>query len=207
MSGTILNPSYFDATCNPATSYARVFDQSSFDLNMEVSCIEFGFKMLGQEDITLNVYIDSTGGDPDEASLRLVHSFTVTPPNSYSYISMTTVSSDTPFNLDFNNDAETLVIVMNAPEFSEGFMFGGGRTNPTVVGTIGETYISSDCTDGFVSYNDYLKTMGLTSTTQWYVRVLGPSSSDSSSGSVISGFTSGTVVGIFFAAIMGVIFW
>jgi len=173
MSGTILNPSYFDAACNPATSYARVFDQSSFDLNMSVSCIEFGFKMLGQEDITLNVYIDSTGGDPDEASLRLVHSFAVTPANSYSYISMTTVSSDTPFNLDFNNDAETLVIVMDVPEFSEGYMFGGGRTNSKVVNTIGETYISSDCTDGFVSYNDYLKTVGRSSTTQWYVRVLG----------------------------------
>ena len=52
------------------STFARVFDQSNFIVS-GVSCIQFGYFMTGQTIVTLSVYIDSTGGEPDWASMRL----------------------------------------------------------------------------------------------------------------------------------------
>ena len=44
--------------------FRRVFDQSHFHLDQfTLSCVQFGYIMLGQTTITIDVYIDVNGGD------------------------------------------------------------------------------------------------------------------------------------------------
>jgi hypothetical protein len=157
--------------------FSRVFDQDTFDLDgMLLSCIQFGYFMEGQTTVTIGVYIDSTGGAPDAASLRLVQSLDVTTVNAAGQMQVQTVSADTPFEIAFEKSTETLVVMMTTPVMSEGFIKGGGQFNSAVKGTTGETYVG-DCAGGFMTYSDYVESntaiKGYNENAQWYVRLHG----------------------------------
>jgi hypothetical protein len=144
--------------------------------DMFLSCIQFGYFMEGQTTVTIGVYIDSTGGAPDAASLRLVKSFDVTTINAVGQMQVQTVSADTPFEIAFEKNYETLVVMMTTPVMSEGFIKGGGQFNSAVKGTTGETYVG-DCAGGYMTYADYVESnsaiKGYNENAQWYVRLHG----------------------------------
>jgi hypothetical protein len=119
------------------SSYARVFTQDAFDF-ADMSCIQFGYFMEGQTDVTLGLYIDTTGGDPDWDSMVLIGETTVTTINAVGQFQVQTVSFPDTVPVSFSNAAETLVIVMTVPLLSEGFILGGGAANEDVINTLGE---------------------------------------------------------------------
>jgi hypothetical protein len=188
-----------DAVCSASqeeSTYARVFDQASFNLKgMEISCIQFGYFMMGKTNVTLDVYIDSNGGEPDYASMRHLHSMSTYTINAAGNMQVQTMSAEAPVKLSFSNSDETLVIVLRMPYMSQGFITGGGQLNPN-----GTTYVGGACKTGFQNYSDY-KT---NSTEQWYVRVYGSSSSDSTQeddNNDKSSLSGGAIAGIVIAAV------
>jgi hypothetical protein len=179
---------------------------------MFLSCIQFGYFMEGQTTVTIGVYIDSTGGAPDAASLRLVKSFDVTTINAVGQMQVQTVSADTPFEIDFEKDRETLVVMMTTPVMSEGFIKGGGQFNSAVKGTTGETYVG-DCAGGYMTYADYVESnsaiKGYNENAQWYVRLHGSNEDDDDGndkdGDNDDSLSSGAIAGISIGVIVGVV--
>ena len=176
-----------------------------------LSCIQFGYFMEGQTTVTIGVYIDSTGGAPDAASLRLVRSFDVTTVNAVGQMQVQTVSADIPFEIDFDKDRETLVVMMTTPVMSEGFVRGGGQFNSAVKGTTGETYVG-DCSGGYMTYADYVASnpsiKGYNENAQWYVRLHGLSDDDGDNdkdGDSDDSLSSGAIAGISIGVIAGVV--
>jgi len=196
------------AACDNATSkYARVFDQQSFNLDgFKLSCIQFGYFMEGVTDVTINVYIDSTGGEPDYPSLELIASLPATTINAVSEMQVQTVSLDKELEIEFSNADETMVVILSTPIMSEGFILGGGQSNAAVMGSVGETYIGGDCLPDFVPYDVYATEANLTSQVenQWYVRVHGSSTETTKkSDDDDSSLSTGAMIGISVAAAVG----
>jgi hypothetical protein len=119
----------------------------------------------------------------------------VTTVNAVGQMQLQTVSTDTPFQLDFDKDHETLAVMM-----------GGGQFNSTVKGTTGETYVG-DCAGGFMTYSDYVESntaiKGYNENAQWYVRLHGSNEDkkycedddDSLSDGAIARISVGVIVG------------
>lgn len=182
---------------------------------MLLSCIQFGYFMEGQTTVTLGVYIDSTGGAPDAASLRLVKSFDVTTINAVGQMQVQTVSADTPVEIDFDDNSETLVVIMTTPVMSEGFIKGGGQFNSAVKGTTGQTYVG-DCSGGYMTYEAFVQSnpsiKGYNENAQWYVRLHGANDDsvvddddkDKDSEDDDDSLSSGAIAGISIGVIAGV---
>jgi hypothetical protein len=203
-------------------TYARAFDQNRFKNldDFSLSCLQFGYFMEGQTTVTMGVYIDSTGGAPDAASLRLVKSFDVTTINAVGQMQVQTASADSSINIQFDSATETLVVIMSAPVMSEGYLKGGGQINANVVGTTGETYVG-DCAGGYIAYSDFMANNPSYQNTQWYLRLHGnpyvavasasPTPSPTSEAKKNSGddddnsLSTGTIAGISVGVIVGVI--
>jgi Zn-dependent metalloprotease len=167
-----------------ATKFVRVFEQTDFSLNdFSVSCVQFGYYMMSVADVTLEVYIDRTGGEPDAASLELVASNTVRTYNSYDRMQVQTTDFDN-VAVNFNSDTETLVVMMTIPIMTEGAIAGGGELNLAVAGTNKETYVGGDCLADFEKYSEWAVANGASAIDdvipQWYVRVSGNSASSPS---------------------------
>lgn len=157
--------------------------------------------MRGQTDINIDVYIDSNGGVPDYASMRHVHNYVVTTINAYGGMQVQTVS-DAPYDIDFKNDQETLVVVLTFPHMTEGAIFAGGIVDGSVLGTSATTFVGGACRDYFEPYSDYAASQGYSvySNNQIYVRVHGTSSTSTSSED--SSLSGGAVAGIVIAALV-----
>jgi hypothetical protein len=175
---------------------------------MLLSCIQFGYFMEGQTTVTIGVYIDSTGGAPDAASLRLIQSLDVTTVNAAGQMQVQTVSADTPFEIAFDQSTETLVVMMTTPVMSEGFIKGGGQFNSAVKGTTGETYVG-DCAGGFMTYSDYAESntaiKGYNENAQWYVRLHGSNEDTKDSEDDDDSLSDGAIAGISIGVIVGVL--
>jgi len=178
------------------STFARVFSQSDFvgldQLN--ISCIQFAFYMLGAADVTVTVYIDSNGGVPDYDSMRTLHVYDAQTINAGGNFQSQTVSAD-PFPVNFLNADETLVVVLSMPSLSEGYIYGAGSVNAAAVGTVGETYVGGCVASDFVTYHSWATNNNVfghafsaTANNQWYVSITG--SGDA------AGVTSSGAVGI-----------
>ena len=121
------------------SSFARVFTQDSFKF-ADLSCIQFGYFMEGQTEVTLGLYIDTTGGDPDWESMELIGEVVVTTINAVGQFQVQTVTFPDAVPVAFSNTEETLVLVMTVPVMSEGFILGGGAANEDVVNTPGNLF-------------------------------------------------------------------
>ena len=93
--------------------------------------------MEGQTEVTLGLYIDTTGGDPDWESMELIGEVVVTTINAVGQFQVQTVTFPDAVPVAFSNTEETLVLVMTVPVMSEGFILGGGAANEDVVNTPG----------------------------------------------------------------------
>ena len=167
------------------TKFARAFDQSQFSLNgFSLSCVQFGYYMMSVTDVTIEVFIDRSGGAPDAASMELVTSETVTTFNAYNNMQVQTVDFDN-VAINFGSDTETLVIVMTIPYLTEGLIAGGGQINLGNAGTNQGTFVGGTCLSDYQEYSEWALENGITETTevasQWYVHVSGTSASTSSS--------------------------
>lgn len=187
---------------------------------MLLSCIQFGYFMQGQTTVNIKVYIDSTGGAPDTASMTLLQTFEVTTINAVGQMQVQTVSAQTPVKVDFQSLTETLVVVMETPVMSEGYIKGGGQLNIGLKGTTGATYVG-DCTGGFISYAEYVDNTPTikryNENAQWYIRLHGTAVSKSPTSSPTQGskkkdsedddssLSSGAIAGISIGVIVGVI--
>jgi hypothetical protein len=166
------------------TQFARAFDQSQFSLNdFSVSCVQFGYYMMSVTDVTIEIFVDRSGGAPDVASMDLVASKTVTTFNSYDHMQVQTTDFDN-IPLNFGSDSETLVVVMTIPYMSEGAISGGGQINIGNAGTDQGTFVGGSCMTDYQEYSTWATQNGITAAdevaAQWYVHVSGTSTSTSS---------------------------
>lgn len=181
-----------DPPCpNATSSYARVFDQESFYLDrFKLTCIQFGYIMLGQTNATLDIYIDVDGGEPNVDSLVHLKSQEFLTVNANMHMQVQTVTFDQPVLLPFNKSDQTLVVVLTTPFMEQGFMSGGGQVNDAVRQVegvaVGQTYLSGDCLNDFKPSN---------SSTQWYIRLHG-SNMYKYAGSSVGGMFAGEVMAI-----------
>lgn len=170
---------------------------------MELSCVQFGYWMMGSTGTTLSVYIDNDGGVPDTTNMQLLYTFPVTTINAVGQMQVQTVTADGAIPINFENEAQTLVVVLNVPLMSEGLMQGGGQWNEEVVGTFGETYVSGGCMTGFVSYSEFALGLGQVpydAATQWYVRLHSVPKTSKNSNDDDSSLSTGALIGISIAA-------
>ena len=191
------------------SKYARVFEQDDDDEMLSVSCIQFGYFMNGQTEVTLSLYMDANGGEPD-ANMELVGSINVTTINAVGQFQVQTASFPEPVDVVFAGDSSTLVVVLSTPAMSEGFIIGGGAPNADVVQTIGDTFVGGDCMSEWTAYYDYANDndMASTANNQWYVKIhaseTGSGSSDgSSSGDDDVGLSDGELAGVVVGTIAG----
>lgn len=197
------------------TQYARVFEQGD-EGSLEVSCIQFGYFMNGQTQVSLSLYMDSNGGEPD-ADMTLLGSVMVKTINAVGQFQVQTASFAEAITVNYENAVATLVVVLSTPYMSEGFIIAGGTPNADVVNTIGETYIGGGCFPDWVTYYDYTQLFNLTSqeTNQWYVKLHADSvtppvpPTDDNSGADTSsenddGLSDGAIAGAVIGSIVGV---
>jgi hypothetical protein len=182
-----------------------VFGQNTFDdLNgMDLSCIQFGYWMMGSTPTSLSVYIDTDGGAPNAANLELLYTFPLTTVNAVGQMQVQTVTANESIAVQFSSSEQTLVVVLSVPLMSEGLMQGGGQFNEEVVGTSGETYVGGDCLPDFVPYSDFASGEGASTydaSTQWYVRLHATASASKNSNDDDNSLSTGAVVGISVAA-------
>jgi hypothetical protein len=190
------------------SKFVRVFEQDEFAMNdFTVSCVQFGYYMMSVTDVTVELYIDRSGGEPDAASLELVASNTEQTFNAYNRMQVQTTNFD-DVEIKFNSPTDTLVVMMTIPVMTEGAIAGGGQLNLAVAGTSKETYVGGDCLTDFTKYSEWAVQNGATSiedvVPQWYVRVSGNSAAspsadssdddDMSSGEIAAVATTAVVV-------------
>mmetsp|Transcript_25457 Transcript_25457/g.42907 ORF Transcript_25457/g.42907 Transcript_25457/m.42907 type:complete len:906 (+) Transcript_25457:32-2749(+) len=169
------------------SKFARVFSQDEFSMNdFTVSCVQFGYYMMSVADVTVELYIDRTGGEPDEASLELVASNTEQTFNAYNNMQVQTTNFD-DVAINFNSPTDTLVVMMTIPVMTQGAIAGGGQMNLGVAGTSRETYVGGACLTDLTKYSEWAVQNGATAIDevipQWYVRVSGTSAATPSSDS------------------------
>jgi hypothetical protein len=189
------------------STYARVFEQDPDVDALSVSCIQFGYFMNGQVDVTLSLYMDSDGGEPDDA-MALLGSMTVTSINAVGQFQVQTASFLNAVEVRYANAASTLVVVMSTPAMAQGSIVAGGTPSPELVDTIGDTYVGGDCVTGYQSYFEYANsTVGLDTkaSNQWFVKLSAstaafPSSSSSNDDDELS---DGAIAGIAVGALAG----
>jgi hypothetical protein len=170
---------------------------------MDLSCVQFGYWMMGSTPTTLSVYIDNDGGVPDAVNMQLLYTFPVTTVNAVGQMQVQTVTANGSIPINFDNAVQTLVVVLTVPAMSEGLMQGGGQWNEEVVGTSGETYVGGDCREGFVTYSEFALGLGQVpydAATQWYVRLHSVPKTSKNSNDDDSSLSTGAVIGISIAA-------
>lgn len=142
---------------------ARVFNQLD---GLEISCIEFAYRSLGQEELTLSLYVDSTGGAPDLESMTLLGNITVHSKNSDLFPQLQTLSFENPVPIHFPNNDATLVVTLSV-SLTAGVILPGSQDNDAIKNTNKVTYLSGDCMVGgaFEAYDDSV----------WYVKLTGTS--------------------------------
>lgn len=185
-----------------ATKFARVFDQSEFAMNdFTVSCVQIGYYMMSVADVTVELFVDRTGGEPDTASLELVASNSLRTINAYNRMQVQTTNFDN-VAINFNSATDTLVVVMTIPVMTQGAIAGGGQLNLGVAGTSKETYVGGDCLADFTRYSEWAVSSGATEIDevipQWYVRVSGTSAASPSAagGSDDDDMTGGEIAAV-----------
>lgn len=168
---------------------------------------------MGTNELTVTIYIDSNGGEPDYDHMDEQYSYTTSAPNAGGDIQVIQLDSSDIDNTpaisfkDYSSDA-TLVVVMSVPAQDYGFTYGGGQVNVDVRNDpLGQTYVGGSCTDGFVSHYDYVVNSGVSSwdgfkDSQWYVRIHSDTYSDSNSDSSDGQLSKGAVAGISIAVIL-----
>lgn len=152
---------------NEGAEFARVYTQKDLGSQFSFSCLDFALANQGQiTPVTLTVYLDSDGGEPNREGLQTVATYSTDVPNSGSKLQMLSVSGKTIHTADLFTSAEqTLVIVVTIPSLSEGFMNAAGLANPDATGTSAATYWSApNC--GYPEFVNYESKFN--SNLQWY---------------------------------------
>lgn len=201
------------ANVNQNSTYARVFEQDDSVDELSVSCIQFGYFMQGKTTVTLSLYMDANGGDPD-AAMVLLDSIDVSTINAVGQFQVQTASFAESVKIQYPNDVATLVVVLSTPAMAEGTIVGGGSPNAELVMTVGDTYVGGDCLPGgqYITYYDYATTNNLVGkeANQWFVKLSantgksgsGDGDDDELSDGALAGVVIGAVAG---AAILGVV--
>lgn len=165
------------------STVARVFDQDLTIKNLNISCIEFSYLGMGSIDFTLELYIDTTGGNPDLDSMIFLDSVPVSSINSLASYQTQTVSFPAPVTINFPDKIATLVVVMSIPNYEVGALLPAGMRNSAVSGTYLNTFFGGDCASffseddsGFVSYSE-VNFSPTSKKYQWDVKLVGTSSS------------------------------
>ena len=150
----------------------RVFDQVD---NLSISCVEFAYRVLGQQELTLLLYVDETGGDPDIGSLTLIENVTVSSISSYFYPQLQTVSFESPVSVSFPNKDATLVVALSM-SLSTGAFESGAQKNPEVTNTYKGTFFGGSCIDDFDHEGtEFMPYTEIDETQHWYVKLTGTS--------------------------------
>lgn len=198
------------ASEDETSTYARVFEQDDDDVVLSVSCIQFGYFMNGQTEVTLSLYMDANGGEPDD-DMELVGSINVTTINAVGQFQVQTASFPEPVDVVFESDSSTLVVVLSTPAMAEGFVIGGGAANAEVVETIGDTFVGGSCMAEWTAYYDYANAndMASTANNQWYVKLHASETGGSDSGSSDGdddklGLSDGELAGVVVGSIAGI---
>lgn len=164
------------------SSIVRVFDQVD---NLSISCIEFAYRVLGPQELTLSLYIDETGGNPDIDSLTLVENVTVLSINSYLYPQLQTISFEVPVSVSFPNKNATLVVALSMP-LGIGAFEAGAQKNPEVTNTYKGTFFGGSCIGDFDhAGTEFMSYSEIDEDQHWYVKLTGTSdaaSNDDNSG-------------------------
>jgi hypothetical protein len=184
LGGRLQSPCETAAEPSP-TKFARVFEQTDFAMNdFSVSCVQFGYYMMSVADVTIELYVDSSGGAPDAASMQLVASGTAQTFNAYDRMQVQTMNFDN-VAINFGSATDTLVVVMTLPLMQEGAIAAGGQLSLQAAGTDQQTYVGGACLEDFTSYAQWAVDNGATAidevVPQWYVRVSGNSAASPSS--------------------------
>lgn len=145
-------------------------------------------------DVTISVYIDKTGGFPDAESFQLVKSKIISSPNSKNladYMILTT-SDESVTKIQFENEIETLVVVMEyqiTSNISRVTPFGhaNDKFNSYLANNADSsipsdlfTYVTAPCMKGIYSsvYSHHGTPLMSSDITQWYVRLTGSSTNN-----------------------------
>ena len=193
---------------NCANICYRVFGQDIFPemAGMDLSCIQFGYWMMGSTPTSVAVYIDTDGGVPNAANLQLLYSFPVTTVNAVGQMQVQTVTAPESISINFANAQQTLVVVLTVPVMDEGLMKAAGQFNGDVVGTSGETYVGGACQTEYVPYSTFAADNGenpYDAATQWYVRVHTVESTKKKSNNDNDDLSSGEIAGIVIGSVVG----
>ena len=151
-------------------------------MDLNITCIEFGYLGWGVGELTLELFVDSTGGEPDTSSMELMGSVTVQSINTgTTQLQIQTATFPNPVSIVFPNKLATLVAVLSIPANDEGMIIAAGTDNKNVKGTNQETYMGGYCRPDYVRVSEYSSFTSDMKKSQWFVKLTGTSSTTSSS--------------------------
>jgi hypothetical protein len=174
-------PCFWSADAN--NSVARVFQQDpSWNINTTITCLQFATLALGSVDVTLELFVDSSGGEPNYADMTLMGGMSVKAVNAWSY-QVQTATFASPVDIQFNNKESTLVVVMSFPTPSVSIALPAGSFNEAATGTSDGTYVGGSCLSGsdpdFISWLEYNNGDNGEDDLQWFVKLSGTGEDDS----------------------------
>lgn len=163
---------YFDPPCDDSKSkYARVFDWWDFSTwsSFEVGCIDFGYVSEGDLDVTVELFIDNDGGDPD-SSMTLLGTYEVTVQNT-AFNQYSVMSIDvSPVKISLSG-AQTFVVVMTHEAVPSPRRFLPAGNYHYSSGT-DRTFVGGGCLTDYEDYYTYCTNDGSTFCyDSWYVRL------------------------------------
>ena len=138
----------------------RVFDYSTLGLANEddtllsfsLECVEFAYILMGKATFTVDVYVDSTGGNPDCSSMSRVGdsmSGSVESVPVSEETGLFTVQPSSPISFTLPDKVATVVVALTVNSM-DGSFHGRGQHNPSAVGTTYKEYFfTGSCEIGY----------------------------------------------------------
>ena len=163
-------------------------DEDESPLSFDIECVEFAYILQGYATFTVRLFIDSTGGAPDIASMTQVGSgMTGSLSSSSKATQLASVSPTSPIHIDLPDTTATVVVAFSLDSLvldNDGLFYARGQYNPSAVNTYKETYGSGPCNNGDETiirpntvYNEAYSWASSLDNYQWYVQLTKSASS------------------------------